>query len=252
MDETTVARLLDLNHQFYQTFALQFAQTRRRLQPGVQRLLPSLPLNGRILDVGCGNGELVKALIQRGFRGRYVGLDFSEGLLAQAHLDLGLQSGEAPSLPSPADVPWILQRADLSSPDWPQNLPFAAYDVVLLFAVLHHLPGEALRLRVLRDLRSLLDEKGVLQISVWQFANSPRWLERIQPWETVDLTATQLDPGDYLLDWRHGGSGYRYVHLFSEAELSVLADEADFAIRETFYSDGKGGRLGLYQAWIPC
>lgn len=37
-----------------------------------------------ILDVGCGNGELLRYLNFRGFRGTYVGIDFNEGLLEEA------------------------------------------------------------------------------------------------------------------------------------------------------------------------
>lgn len=37
-----------------------------------------------VLDIGCGNGELYKYLNFVGFRGRYVGYDINEKLLAQA------------------------------------------------------------------------------------------------------------------------------------------------------------------------
>lgn len=37
-----------------------------------------------LLDIGCGNGELYKFLNFLGFRGRYVGYDINEKLLAQA------------------------------------------------------------------------------------------------------------------------------------------------------------------------
>ena len=84
MDSATAAALLALNHQFYQTFALQFSATRQRIQPGVQRLLPALSQAASLLDLGCGNGELARRLVAQGFRGRYVGLDFSPGLLQAA------------------------------------------------------------------------------------------------------------------------------------------------------------------------
>ncbi len=87
--------------------------------------------------------------------------------------------------------------------------------------------------------------------SNWQFLNSPRWIARIQPWERVELTASDLDSHDYLLDWRRGGEGLRYVHHFSEAELAALAKETGFEVLETFVSDGAEGNLGLYQIWRP-
>jgi hypothetical protein len=58
-----------------------------------------------------------------------------------------------------------------------------------------------------------------------------------------------MDPGDALLDWRSGGLGLRYVHHFTPDELSDLARDAGFSLEETFWSDGEGGRLGLYQVW---
>jgi hypothetical protein len=51
------------------------------------------------------------------------------------------------------------------------------------------------------------------------------------------------------MDWRRDGEGIRYVHHFSEPELSALAEQAGFQVEETFYSDGETGTLGLYQIW---
>jgi hypothetical protein len=39
VNANTVNRLIQLNDQFYQTFALQFSLTRQRLQPGVHKIL---------------------------------------------------------------------------------------------------------------------------------------------------------------------------------------------------------------------
>ena len=97
MLNATVSLLLDLNRQFYQQFGPAFAATRQRLQPGVVRLLAQLPLQGRWLDLGCGNGELGRELGRRGFAGSYLGLDFSEELLEAA------RSLPLPPTPSPWD-----------------------------------------------------------------------------------------------------------------------------------------------------
>jgi hypothetical protein len=61
----------------------------------------------------------------------------------------------------------------------------------------------------------------------------------------------EVDPNDYLLDWRSGGEGLRYVHHFDEKELEELAAASNFQVSDTFYSDGEGGKLGLYQVWKP-
>jgi len=56
VDSNTVNRLIELNRQFYQTFAGAFSATRQRIQPGVRRQIEQLPANARLLDLGCGNG----------------------------------------------------------------------------------------------------------------------------------------------------------------------------------------------------
>jgi tRNA (uracil-5-)-methyltransferase TRM9 len=237
VENATAERLLDLNRQFYQTYALQFSATRQRLQPGVQRLLGTIQESQATLDLGCGNGQLARALHQRGFMGSYTGLDQSSQLLEEARASL------------PGEVRFLFLPADLASPDWEAMLPASQFDRVLAFAVLHHLPGQVLRRQVLEQVHSLLKPGGLFLHSEWQFLASERLRSRIRPWEVAGLSPQQVDLGDYLLDWRQGGSGLRYVHHFSESELAGLADETGFTIQETTYSDGQGGRLGLYQIW---
>jgi SAM-dependent methyltransferase len=240
VDPTTALKLIELNQLFYQTFALQFSQTRQRLQPGVRRIIESLPSAAKILDLGCGNGELARQLARRGHQGVYVGLDFTPSLLAEARETV------------PPELKAIFLQADISSLNWAENLPQAPFDAILLFAVLHHLPGGELRGQFLSAARSLLAPQGRLIHSEWQFLNSPRLAARIQPWESIGLSPEQVDPQDYLMDWRQGGYGRRYVHHFSPAELVDLAASSGFKVAESFYSDGDGGRLSLYQVWEPA
>jgi tRNA (uracil-5-)-methyltransferase TRM9 len=235
VNPTTLSRLLELNRQFYQTFALQFSATRQRLQPGVLHILEGISPQDNLLDLGCGNGELAHELARCGHAGSYTGVDFSPALLEQA------STGQPPN--------FRFVQADLSSPDWDAAIAGNFYDAVLLFAVLHHIPGSELRQKVLRKVKALLSPNGRFVHSEWQFLKSPRLVSRIQPWEAIGLSQSDVDPGDYLLDWRQGGQGLRYVHHFSEDELKRLAEAAGFVINESFLSDGENGRLGLYQVW---
>jgi tRNA (uracil-5-)-methyltransferase TRM9 len=235
MNPTTLSCLLALNRQFYQTFALQFSATRQRLQPGVKRLMEGIDICTNVLDLGCGNGELARRFTQHGHTGIYTGLDFSSELLMQASI------AQSPG--------YQFLQADLSTPEWDAPLSGNRYDLILAFAVLHHLPGTDLRLQALSKVRSMLAPEGRFIHSEWQFLNSPRLKNRIQPWETIGLSENDVDPGDYLLDWRQGGNGLRYVHHFSEAELAEMAEVASFCIIQSFLSDGENSRLGLYQVW---
>jgi len=229
-------RLLALNREFYQTFAGDFSATRGRAQPGARRVLDGLRGDEAVIDLGCGNGTLAAELAARGHRGTYLGLDPSPGLLAAARAR------------DPGTLPAHFAQADLSG-DWTAQAT-GPYGLIALFAVLHHLPGADLRLRVLRAARGLLSPDGRLALSVWQFLSSPRLRARVRPWSEAGLRDEDVDPGDHLLDWRQGGRGLRYVHAFDEQELNRLAGQTGFRAVESFRSDGREGDLALYQIWV--
>ncbi len=233
-------QLLEINRRFYDQFAASFSVTRDRVQPGVCSLLPRLEKAGRILDLGCGNGTLSRALARAGFTDGYLGMDMSAGLLNEARLLLGdVNQGH-----------FTFQQSDLTTSGWEQNLPGSPYDWLVCFAVLHHLPGDELRLNILRAMTRLTTPESRIAVSVWQWQNSPRLHQHVTSWSEVDLTDADVDEGDVLLDWRAADQiGLRYVHTFSEASLTALAESAGFKVLDSFYSDGKPGNLALYQIW---
>jgi tRNA (uracil-5-)-methyltransferase TRM9 len=239
MKTETAVRLLALNKQFYQTFGREFSSTRQRLQPGVIRVLEMLNGDESILDLGCGNGELVRELMRRGHRAPYIGLDFSSSLLQVARHGW-------------EDAPATFISADLGTPDWDKKIIDSVsppFDLVTAFATLHHIPNAAARVSILEKVHALLRPGGQFIHSEWQFLNSDKLRKRILPWAEAGLTEADLDPNDFLLDWRSGGRGLRYVHHFDEVELEALAAAAGFRVRNAFLSDGENGRLGLYQIW---
>lgn len=146
----------------------------------------------------------------------------------------------------------ILKQTDISRESWVVGLELLTFDWVVAFAVLHHIPGEETRLRLLRQVADILrrggGSGGFIQ-SNWQFLNSARYRGRVVEWGQIGLSRDEVEEGDYLLDWREGGRGLRYVHHFSEGELAALAVQAGFRVVESFYSDGREGNLANYQVW---
>ena len=239
MDSSTAARLIDLNQDFYTRFGASFSATRHRLQPGVHRVLETLKGDESILDLGCGNGELARELAKRGHRGDYLGVDFSLPLLQEAESQ-------------PESFSTKFMEVDLTRLSVTSDQLSDGWSLVTAFAVLHHIPSNELRLNILKEVRKLISSNGKFMHSNWQFLNSEKLKARIQPWESATISQSEVDTGDYLLDWRDGGVGLRYVHHFDKNELETLAQASGFRITDTFYSDGEGGRLSIYQIWEPA
>lgn len=231
MELIIAQQLLDLNRRFYTEHGRDFSATRERLQTGVLRVIESLRGDELILDLGCGNGELARTLSRRGHHGSYLGLDFSLPLLDEAEREAFA-------------YPVQFMKADLVSSDWdviargvlPRSNPLFdneiatppsaarndTFDIVLSFAVLHHIPSIDLRLQIIQKIHEILKPKAMFIHSNWQFLNSPRLKARIQPWESIGLKQTDMDANDYLLDWKRGGKGLRYVHHFDRVRAGGI------------------------------
>jgi len=259
MDSAIAARLVKLNRDFYDQFGDSFSSTRQRIQPGVRRVLDMLNGDESILDLGCGNGELARALAKRNQRGSYLGLDFSLPLLKDAQsqpqafpvkfLQADLASDWDHAIAIPSLRAYFAKQSPTHEEDCFSKTRNDMYDLVFCFAVLHHIPGLELRLKILKKVRALLKPEGRFIHSNWQFLNSEKLKARIQPWEAAAISSLEVDAGDFLLDWRSGGTGLRYAHHFNVEELFQLAQASGFHLVESFYSDGANNKLGLYQIW---
>jgi tRNA (uracil-5-)-methyltransferase TRM9 len=254
-------RLRTINYEFYTTHGQEFSSTRRGLQPGVRRLVGTLRGDESVLDLGCGNGSLPRELALRGHDGTYLGIDFSEDLLREARsttsslrggfLRADLLELTQASMSEPHLEPGHQSNISSNLREAERAVTKTPWMIVAVFAVLHHIPARDQRRQLLAAIRGWMHPQGRLFLSNWQFLDHPRMGTRVRSWLGVALERSDLDSNDYLLDWRHGSPGLRYVHQFDERELQELSAACGFSVIETFYSDGANHRSGLYQVWQP-
>jgi SAM-dependent methyltransferase len=112
----------------------------------------------RVLDLGCGTGELARSLGAAGLR--VTGCDISRQMLQRAARDRAARDS----------VGWV--RLD---PGW-RSLPFAAarFDVVVASSVLEYVAEPA---TVLRECARVLRPGGVVLYTVPDLRHPVRWLE---------------------------------------------------------------------------
>jgi len=243
MNDEMIDRLLTLNREFYATFAEHFAASRSLSDPALTSIVPYLPRRATVLDVGCGNGRLALLLDRERPGSTYVGVDSVPDLIDEARAQASqLSRTEA-----------TFRVVDVTEKGWTERLPGAVtaapgtgFDCVIALAVLHHIPDFGLRARVLRGMASTLKAEGYVIVSTWRFLAHERMRRKIVDWEAVDIEEEDLDPGDYLLDWKRGGRGLRYCHMVDEEEMEALAAASGLIVRETFRAGGREGDLSLF------
>jgi SAM-dependent methyltransferase len=137
----------------------------------------------RLLDYGCGAGDLMRVLAELGARGSFAGSDVSDGMLAEA------------------DKRWprrLGARPDLARQEGART-PFAdgQFDVATISAVLHHVPV-AERPAVYAELDRVLKAGGRLYV----FEHNPR-----NPLVRHVVARTPIDENAILLDAREVRDG---------------------------------------------
>ncbi|MDH3211000.1 MAG: class I SAM-dependent methyltransferase [Myxococcales bacterium] len=244
LDAKTVRLLNAINRSFYREQAAEFSATRESPWPGWTPLLELVGEHVReapldVLDVGCGNGRFAAFLAERGAAFTCFGIDASAPLLEHAR---------ARGLP-PGTATWRL--GDFLEGPLEAHLPAQRFDLVVLFGVLHHVPGRQRRLALLRALGRRLRPGGLLALTAWQFEAFRRFRDRLLSWEAYNRSATepidpaQLERGDHLLPWRRG-RGLRFCHFADDAEMEGLLGEAALEAVERYRADGRSGDLNRY------
>jgi len=132
----------------------------------------------RLLDYGCGAGDLMRKLSELGARAQLTGCDVSQGMLTEAGRRWPRALGEPPRLSLQDGA-----RTDFAD---------GTFDIVIVSAVLHHVPP-AHRPAVYEELARLLRPDGRLYV----LEHNPR-----NPLVRYVVANTRIDENAILLDSR--------------------------------------------------
>ena len=246
MNAATAEALSALNRHFYAVHAEEFSATRQAPWPGWERVLAVLHPQAdggalRVLDVGCGNGRFARFLAARLEGAPLVveGVDASAPLLEHA------RRGAPPGC--------RFHRADAAAD--PAALPAGPFEAVVLWGVLHGVPGRARREALLRACATRVAPGGLLAFTLWRLEADARRRSRFLDWNAyssrapMPIDCSQLEPGDRLLPWGPGDEVLRYCHAFDEREIEdalAALGALGLAPEARFRADGRGGEQNEY------
>lgn len=212
MKDETRQKLLELNRIFYEKNAQEFSNTRNYYWQGWRKAWEVIkeynPDIKNVLDVGCGNGRFLSFLRENTDNFTYLGIDHSSNFISECQNKL-------------ADENSYFMRFNIANDDF-SKITNEKHDLIVLIAVLHHIPGSVNRRELIKQLSRLLNPKGILILTFWDFLRDNRMQRRIFPWSLSTFDKIELEEGDYLLKWSDSSDTQRYCHLFSEEEKQSL------------------------------
>lgn len=244
---TNIDKLNKINHTFYQKIGSEFDATRQKSWPGWEILWAKLGNLGAapqaVADIGCGNGRFLTFLFENGFVGKYLGVDSSTLLLESAKQQVSDISTSANISAQFNEIDLIVDQDALI-----KQLTSLNPDLIVLFGVMHHIPGREFRKQFIKSLAASLKPGGYLCFTTWEFKADPRYSARSL--NTNEIAAQfgelELEEGDFILDWKRGERAFRYCHAYSNEEVNVIAEHAGLKVVESFLADGKNSSLNRY------
>ncbi len=211
MKEETRKKLEDIVKNSYSQTAQEFSLTREKeIWPKLKEMGDLVKNNTKVLDLGCGNGRLLKAFLEKQID--YLGCDQEEKLIKIAQKN------------------WPSNKFIVSNLE---EIPNEQFDYIFSIAVIHHIPSREKRLKILKSLKKHLNNDGKIIISIWNLRKTKPKL--VLKTYFKYLFKEPLEFGDVLFPWKknHGSELItRYYHAFSKRELRSLAKKAGFKIEK--------------------
>jgi SAM-dependent methyltransferase len=184
----------------------------------------ALPERARILDVGCGTGEIVLRLAREYPRVTLVGIDVHEPHLALARERSRAFGGRAE-----------FQRGDAFALDFPDR----SFDLTLCRHMLQAVPEPE---RVLSEMARVTRRGGVLHVVAEDYGMihcHPCAVDGDRFWREGPITLGQRTGTDLYC----GRKAYHWLHALGLADVRV-----DYAVIDTVRVE-RGVLTGIFEAW---
>lgn len=231
MDKKTALKIMHQTQEAYDKIAFKFDQTRLKY-PWAEfwQFKKLIRWGDRVLDLGCGNGRIIKILDD--LKVDYTGVDFSRELILRAERNF-------------PGYKFIV--ANILDIELGQN----EYDHVFFLATLHHIPSFGLRLKILQAIYNTLKPKGYLFMTNWNLRqykfNNLRIKNNLKKFFGLNK---HLDYNDIFIPFKAPGENttvQRYLHCFSNKELEDFAQLVGFKIIEQGYGFKDFNIISIWQ-----
>ena len=206
-------KIIEQNREVYDIIAPLFASTRQYLWDDLNPFVEYLRPNLKVLDLGCGTGRLYHLFAKFQDSLDYVGVDQSDGQLAQSRKEF----------PNNKYV-----QAEMT------KLPFAdaSFDMIFCIATFHHLPDEETRKKSLSEMNRILKTGGRIFMTNWNlYSDSVH--------KTVEKGKWSEQEGEFVVPWMNPEGkvlGERYYYGFMLEYLQNIFADAGFEVEKNYFS----------------
>lgn len=238
MNFRTFSEIIQLNKDFYKAVDEHFSQTRQFPWSGWEDSLTYIKeiqaINKekiKILDLGCGNGRFLKFLIDNNFKDfEYLGLDTNKYLLKEANAHYDVKGVAFKNVDVINDIAKLTEK----------------FNLIVAFGITHHIPSSEFRQKWFLDVSDKLNSNGIFIFTTWNYNRDKRFSQVVKnpPIDRIDIS--ELEEGDYFIGWDNNSKDLRYVHIYSDKEISKIIDSLNMNLISKYSADGKTGNLNDY------